>query len=80
MSQDIKTTHRKIITGHRPDDIKDVMKTIIDTYNNSSHRTLNNKSLTKYLKTMMTKWSDTLTTVSTINQHINLFHLTQGRR
>jgi hypothetical protein len=32
------------ITGHRTDNIKDVMKTIIETYNNSSHRTLNNKS------------------------------------
>ncbi len=32
------------ITGHRTDNIKDVMKTIVDTYNNSSHRTLNNKT------------------------------------
>ncbi len=26
------------ITGHRTDNVKAVMKTIIDTYNNSSHR------------------------------------------
>jgi hypothetical protein len=32
------------ITGHRTDNLKDVMKTVIDTYNNSNHRTLNNKS------------------------------------
>ncbi len=32
------------ITGHRTDNIKDVMKTVTDTYNSSSHRTLNNKS------------------------------------
>jgi hypothetical protein len=32
------------ITGHRTDNIKDVMKTIVDTYNNSNHRTLNNKT------------------------------------
>ena len=38
------------ITGHRTDNIKDVMKTIIDTYNNSSHRTLNNKSPNQVFK------------------------------
>ena len=40
------------ITGHRTDNIKDVMKTIIDTYNSlsSSHRTLNNKSTDKVFK------------------------------
>ena len=43
------------ITGHRTDNIKDVMKSIIDTYNSNSHRTLNNKSPIRYLKTMMTK-------------------------
>jgi hypothetical protein len=32
------------ITGHRTDNIKDVMKTIVETYNTSSHRTLNNKT------------------------------------
>ena len=32
------------ITGHRTDNIKDVMKSIIDTYNNNSHRTLKNKT------------------------------------
>ncbi len=31
------------ITGHRTDNIKDVRKTIIETYNNNSHRTLSNK-------------------------------------
>ena len=38
------------ITGHRTDNIKDVMKTIIDTYNNSNHRTLNNKSPNQVFK------------------------------
>ena len=38
------------ITGHRTDNIKDVMKTIIDTYNNSSHRTLNNKTPNQVFK------------------------------
>ncbi len=32
------------ITGYRTDNIKDVMKSIIDTYNNNSHRTLKNKT------------------------------------
>ena len=32
------------IAGHRTDNIKDVMSSVIDTYNNSSHRTLNNKT------------------------------------
>ena len=43
------------ITGHRTDNIKDVMKSIIDTYNSNSHRTLYNKTPIRYLKTMMTK-------------------------
>jgi hypothetical protein len=38
------------ITGHRTNNIKDVMKTIIDTYNNSSHRTLNNKTPNQVFK------------------------------
>ena len=38
------------ITGHRTDNLKDVMKTIIDTYNNSNHRTLNNKSPNQVFK------------------------------
>ena len=38
------------ITGHRTDNLKDVMKTIIDTYNNSSHRTLNNKTPNEVFK------------------------------
>ena len=32
------------VTGYRTDNIKDVMKSIIDTYNNNSHRTLKNKT------------------------------------
>jgi hypothetical protein len=32
------------ITGHRTDNIKDVMKSMIDAYNNYSHRTLENKT------------------------------------
>ena len=32
------------ITGYRTDNIKDVMKSVIDTYNDSSHRGLNNKT------------------------------------
>ena len=32
------------ITGNKKDNIKDVMKSIIDTYNNNSHRTLKNKT------------------------------------
>ena len=32
------------ITGHRTDNINDVIKSIIDTYNNNSHRTLKNKT------------------------------------
>ncbi len=31
-------------SGQITDDIKDVMKTIIETYNNNSHRTLGNKT------------------------------------
>jgi hypothetical protein len=31
------------ITGHRTDNINDVMKSMIDTYNTKSHRTLNTK-------------------------------------
>ena len=38
------------ITGHRMDNIKDVMKSIIETYNNSSHRTLNNKTPAQVFK------------------------------
>ena len=32
------------ISGHRTDNIKDVMKTVINTYNNNSNRALNNKT------------------------------------
>ncbi len=32
------------IRGHRTDDIKDVMITIIETYNSSSHKTLSSKT------------------------------------
>ena len=38
------------ITGHRTDNIKDVMKTIVDTSNNSNNRTLNNKTPTQVFK------------------------------
>jgi len=38
------------ITGHRTDNIKDVMKAIIDTYNSSSHRTLKNRSPNQVFK------------------------------
>jgi hypothetical protein len=38
------------ITGHRTDNIKDVMKSIIDTYNSNSHRTLDNKSPNQVFK------------------------------
>ncbi len=38
------------ITGNRTDNIKDVMKSIIDTYNNNSHRTLNNKTPNQVFK------------------------------
>jgi hypothetical protein len=38
------------ITGHRTDNIKDVMKSIIDTYNSNGHRTLNNKSPNQVFK------------------------------
>ncbi len=32
------------VTELRTDDIKDVIKSIIETYNNNSHRTLDNKT------------------------------------
>ena len=32
------------ITGHRTDNIKDVVSSVIETYNNNSHRTLQNKT------------------------------------
>jgi hypothetical protein len=38
------------ITGHRTDNIKDVMITIIDTYNSNSHRTLGNKTPNQVFK------------------------------
>jgi hypothetical protein len=38
------------ITGYRTDNIKDVMKSIIDTYNNNSHRTLDNKTPNQVFK------------------------------
>ena len=38
------------ITGHRTNNIKDVMKSIIDTYNNNSHRTLDNKTPNQVFK------------------------------
>jgi hypothetical protein len=38
------------ITGHRTDNIKDVMKSIIDTYNSNSHRTLDNKTPNQVFK------------------------------
>ena len=38
------------ITGHRTDNIKDIMKTIIDTYNSNSHRSLGNKSPNQVFK------------------------------
>jgi hypothetical protein len=31
-----------VMTGHRTDNVKDLMKSIIDTYNSNSHRTLDN--------------------------------------
>jgi hypothetical protein len=38
------------ITGHRTDNIKDVIATVIATYNSSSHRTLKNKSSNQVFK------------------------------
>ena len=38
------------ITGHRTDNIKDVIATVIATYNSSSHRTLKNKSPNQVFK------------------------------
>ena len=38
------------ITGYRTDNIKDVIKSIIDTYNNNSHRTLSNKTSNQVFK------------------------------
>jgi len=38
------------ITGHRTDNIKDVIKSIIDTYNNNSHRTLSNRTPNQVFK------------------------------
>jgi hypothetical protein len=38
------------ITGHRTDNIKDVMKSIIDTYNSKSHKTLVNKNPNQVFK------------------------------
>ena len=38
------------ITGYRTDNIKDVIATVIATYNSSSHRTLNNKSPNQVFK------------------------------
>ncbi len=38
------------LTGHRTDNIKDVMKSIIDTYNNNSHRALDNKTPNRVFK------------------------------
>ena len=38
------------VTGYRTDNIKDVIKSIIDTYNNNSHRTLKNKTPNEVFK------------------------------
>ncbi len=38
------------ITGHRTDNIKEVVSSVIDTYNNNSHRTLNNKTPNEVFK------------------------------
>ena len=38
------------ITGYRTDNIKDVIKSIINTYNNNSHRTLKNKTPNEVFK------------------------------
>jgi hypothetical protein len=38
------------ITGHRTDDIKEVVASVIDTYNNDSHRTLDNKTPNEVFK------------------------------
>jgi len=38
------------ITGNRTDNIKDVIKSIINTYNNNSHRTLKNKTPNEVFK------------------------------
>ena len=38
------------VTGHRTDNIKDVIKSIINTYNNNSHRTLDDKTPNQVFK------------------------------
>ena len=38
------------VTGYRTDNIKDVIKSIIDTYNNNSHRTLSNRTPNQVFK------------------------------
>ncbi len=45
-------------TGYSTDNTKNLIKSIIDTYNNTSHRTLNYIRLIRYLVTIMTKWPD----------------------
>ena len=66
------------ITGHRTDNIKDVMKSIIDTYNNNSHRTLDNKTPNQVFKDNDDQITRHIMTVSIINKYIKQFHLIQG--
>ena len=66
------------ITGHRTDNIKDVMKSIIDTYNSNSHRTLNNKLPNQVFKDNDDQITRHLNdTVSINNKYIKQYHLTQ---
>jgi len=57
------------ITGHRTDNIKDVISSVIDTYNNSSHRTLNNKTPNQVYKDIDNQISRHVTD-SLLNQQI----------
>ena len=66
------------ITGYRTDNIKDVMKSIIDTYNNNSHRTLDNKTPNQVFKDNDDQIARHLMIVSIINKYIKQYHLIQG--
>jgi hypothetical protein len=67
------------ITGHRTDNIKDVMKSIIDTYCGNRHRTLDNKTPNQAFKDNDDQIARHIyMIVSVINKDVKQFHLTQG--
>ena len=68
------------ITGHRTDNIKDVMKSIIETYNSSSHRTLNKKISNQVFEDNDDQMTRHLNDSVHNNKNINQYHFKRVKR